>query len=75
MKDRVKTLLLYANGTPHPRLLAEETILRGVLGLREDDAEPAKPRRMCRDTGRCLLARIPVSHSARVARPQRKSDE
>lgn len=39
MRDRIKTLLIYANGTAHPRLIAEDTLLRGVLRLDRQSAE------------------------------------
>src|SRR4051812_31396550 len=43
MRDRVKTLVLYANGTAHPRLVAEDTVFRGILGLSEADQSPSRP--------------------------------
>lgn len=38
MRDRIKTLLVYANGTPQPRVIAKDTILCGVLRLDTQDA-------------------------------------
>ena len=33
MKDRLKTLLLFANGPSRPKFIAAETVLRGLLRL------------------------------------------
>jgi hypothetical protein len=41
MKDRIKTLLLYANGPSHWKPIAADTILRGVLRQGDGDVRPS----------------------------------
>ena len=43
MTERIKTLLLYANGPVHRRTIMEDTFQRGVLRLRDGDTLPSWP--------------------------------